>query len=137
GALERLRRIDRRGRTAAAAERRDGRERTALWRTLSAGRGLFRGAGDHAGSERRGARLRPAGHAGDGRAADRRRGVGAGAVERCFILFLAERLAQLEPKARSGARVAGGQRSVPTASPLRLDDGLSEGLSPISLPPPP
>ena len=46
--------------------------------TLSARRGLARGAAADAGDERRGAGLRPAGDAGDRRAADRGRAVGAG-----------------------------------------------------------
>ena len=58
---QRLRRTDRRGRTAAALHRRNGRKEPGLWRALSARRGFPCRAGLDAAGKRHRARLRPAG----------------------------------------------------------------------------
>ena len=66
------------GRAAPPACRRDGGEGAHLSRALSDRRRLHRGAARDAAGLRRGARLRPAGDAGDRRDADRPGDVGAG-----------------------------------------------------------
>jgi hypothetical protein len=73
---QRLRRTDRRRRAAPPLRGRDGREGPGLRRTLSAGRGLPGGAGDHARGVGLGPGLRPAGDAGGGGVAG-----GSGAVD--------------------------------------------------------
>ena len=67
GAGQRLRRADRPGRAAPPLRGRDGREAAHLRRALSDRRGFPGRAGAHAAGQRRRARLRPAGHAGDRR----------------------------------------------------------------------
>src|SRR6185436_6145385 len=65
---QRLRRVDRPGRTAPPFRSRDGRQGSNLWRALSAGRGFPCSAGAYAASQRRRHGLRPAGDARDRRA---------------------------------------------------------------------